>query len=204
MKATHPIMFIRFPYQPSLMSYLREVKGEPIDTMGSSYCSGEASKVYASFQNHWNPAIDVPVLSIVGSCSTNLSPPILRRKKYEYVTITVMASTAKTQHIYEFKVPLIQQILTCSNKIFLQTISAVDLADQLSTFVIHPQNPKEPLALIKIGNLSSYGCQTLHLKGLYEVPCVKVTDELHLLSGDRDTTYQIQLPPLNTPVLSLL
>ncbi len=206
MKQSHPIMFIRFPYRPSLMTYLREVKGQPIDTMGSSYTSGEATKVYAAFQNHWNPAIDIPVLSIVGSCTTTLSPPILTRKTYEYATITIMASTDKNQQIYEFKVPLIQQILTCSNKIVLQTVSAIDLADQLSAFVIRPQNPKEPLALIKIWNLSAYGCQTLHLQNLYEVPRIKVTDELHLLglSGDRDTTYQIQLPPINSPILSLL
>jgi hypothetical protein len=206
MKSSHPIMFIRFPYRPSLMTYLREVQGKPIDTMGSSYTSGEPTKVYAAFQNHWNPAVDIPVLSIVGTCTTTLSPPILTRKTYEYATITIMASTDQTQQVYEFKVPLIQQILTCSNKIVLQTVSAIDLADQLSTFIIHPQNPKEPLALIKIWNLSAYGCQTLHLQGLYEVPRIKVTEELHLLglSGDRDTTYQIQLPPINSPILSLL
>ena len=206
MKASHPIMFIRFPYRPSLMSYLREVRGEPIDTMASTYTIGEMCKVYASFQNHWNPAIDIPVLSIVGTCGTNVSPPILTRKTFEYATVTVMASTSKCQQIYEFKVPLIQQILTCSNRIVIQTISAMDVADQLTIFAIHPQNLKEPLALVKIWNLSSYGCQTLHLKGLYEVPRAKVTDELHLLglSGDRDTTYQIQLPHITTPVLSLL
>ena len=206
MKATHPIMFIRFPYRPSLMSYLREVKGEPVDTMASTYTMGEMCKVYASFQNHWNPAIDIPVLSIVGTCGTNVSPPILTRRTFEYATITVMASTARMQEIYEFKVPLIQQILTCSHRIVLQTISAIDVADQLTVFAIHPQNLKEPLALVKIWNLSSYGCQTLHLKGLYEVPRAKVTDELHLLglSGERDTTYQIQLPHITTPTLSLL
>ena len=88
----------------------------------------------------------------------------------------------------------------------MQTTSAIDVADQLTTYVIHPQRQKEPIALIKLWNLSSYGCRHLHLHGLYEAPRAKVTDELHLLglSGDRDTTFRIELLDITSPMVSLL
>jgi len=206
MKASHPIMFIRFPYRPSLMTLLRQAIGQPIDSIGNSYTLQDPVKVYASFQNHWNPAVDLPVLTIVGACNTNISPPILTRKSYEYADITVMASTSMCQEIFYFKIPLIQNLLSSNHRIVMQTTSSMDVADQLTTYVIHPQNPKEPIALIKLWNLSAYGCQHLHLHALYEAPRAKVTDELHLLglSGTRDTTYHIELPDISSPMVSLL
>jgi hypothetical protein len=92
-----------------------------------------------------------------GTCNTNISPDILTRKTYKYASIKVMASSPLQQEIIKFKVPVIQQILSCSYRIVIQATSALDVADQLTSYIIHPQNLKEPLVLVKVWNLSAYG-----------------------------------------------
>ena len=93
MKASNPNLFTRFPYRPSLMTLLRRVETRPADEVGHKSVGIDPALVYASFQQHWSPAVNLPVLSIVGACNTNISPPHFRRMNYEYGNVSVLAST---------------------------------------------------------------------------------------------------------------
>jgi hypothetical protein len=206
MRSAEPNMFIKFPYRASLMTLLRHVSSVPSDTVASAHLSSDPPLIYAGFQNHWNTVIDTPVLSIVGACNTNISPPIVTRSTYEYANVKIMASTSLEQHVVEFKVPLIQFLDTAANRIVVETVSALDIDDHLTTYVIHAQNPREPMVMIKLWNLSTYGCGKLHLQSVYEVPRVDITDELHILglSGDRNTSYQVTYPYIRDSTMSML
>ena len=206
MRPTNAVYFARFPYRPSLMTLLRQVSTLDADIMATSYNSHDYPRVYASFQNHWNPIINMPVLSIVGACNTNISPPHFKRRCFEYGIVTVMATTSMMQHYVEFKIPLIQDMTSAHGKIVIESSNAFDVGDQMTSYILHPQDNKNPVALIKLWNLSSYGCMELHHTALYQVPRVKVTDELHIfgLSGDRETTFNIDYPLVGHNVIKML
>lgn len=206
MKATPPVIFMRFPYRHSLMTLLRRVETHPVDMTGMSRNSMDPVVAYASFQSHWCPTINMPVLTIVGACNTNISPPIFRRRTYEYGSIMVMATTSNQQDIMEFHIPLIQMQHDAASRVVLETTTAYDVGDHLTSFVLHPQDHRKPLALIKLWNLSRYGCMDLHHQAVYRPPRPKVTDELHILglSGERDTTFQIAFPSIFSPVMMML
>ena len=206
MKLTEPNMFIRFPYRPSIMTLLRQVRTKPTDSVARAFLAVDPPQVYAGFQNHWNFVNDIPVLTILGACNTILSPPVITRRSFEYATVTVMASTSQEQATVEFKLPLFQGLSKSSCRIVMETTAALDMDDQYVAYAVHAQNPKEPLAIVKLWNLSVFGCEKLHSHSVYEAPCAKVTDELHLfgLSGDRSTSFQIEFPSIENPMMKML
>jgi len=203
MKPAEPVTFIRFPYRPSVMTLLRQVKTTPTDSVASSYSNPDPPRVYASYQNNWNKTLDVPVLSIVGACNTNISPPIFRRDDFQFGTITVMATTPTEQHLVEFKLPLLQSQYDCIDRVVIQSADAFDLGDQMSSFIIHAF--QGPIALIKLFNLTTQGCIKLHINSIHSPPRIEAKDEIHVLglSGDRQTTFQIMFPCIHSPALSL-
>ncbi len=196
MKASHPHLFTRFPYRPSLMTLLRRVETRPADEVGHKSVGNDPALVYASFQQHWSPAVNLPVLSIVGACNTNISPPHFRRLNYEYGNISVLASTTFQQEYVEFNIPLISDKHDANKMIVMEATTAYDVADQYTSYVLHPQDLSKPIAMIKLWNLSRHGCTRVHDKSLYVPPRSKKTDELHVLgmSGARTTTFKINFP----------
>ena len=205
MRAAEPFMFLRFPYRSSLMTLLRRVATVSTDTMANMY-NCDPPLVYAGYQNHWNSDIGCPVLTIVGVCNSNIAPPIVTRNTYDYATVTCMASSKTEQHLVEFKIPLLQLIDTCNQRIVVEVTSALDIDDQLVTYIVHASNPKEPMVMIKLWNLSPTGCSKLHIQSVYEVPRVEITDEYHILglSGDRSTSFHINFPYIKDPVMRML
>ena len=204
MVGSDPRMFTRFPYRASLMTLLRRVETKPTDSAAYAWTAKDEPVVYAGYQNHWSPVLNVPVLTLVGTCNTILQPPMVTRDTHEYANVTVMASTSQQQQMVKFKVPLIQLIEQAKKRIVLEVAAAVDLDDHLVTYIIHAG--EEPLAMIKLWNLSAHGCRKLHLHSVYQAPRAKVTDELHILglSGVRTTTFQVSFPYIRSPLMEML
>jgi hypothetical protein len=188
------------------MTLLRQVRTTPTDSVARAFFAFDPPQVYAGFQNHWNFVNDIPVLTILGACNTILSTPVITRRSFEYATVTVMASTSQEQATVEFKLPLFQALSKSSCRIVMETTAALDMDDQYVAYAVHAQNPKEPLAFVKLWNLSVFGCEKLHSHSIYEAPCAKITDELHLfgLSGDRSTSFQIDFPSIDNPMMKML
>ncbi len=206
MKASNPVLFTRFPYRHSLMTLLRCVETRSADAVATKYSGRDPVLAYASFQSHWSPEVNLPVLTIVGACNTNIAPPFFRRLSFEYGQITIMASSSQQQEIMEFKIPLIQTQHDARARVVMEHSDAFDVGDQLTSYVLHPQDRTKPIALIKLWNLSRYGCIELHTTSLYRPPRAKHTDEVHILglSGDRQTTYRINYPlPLDPDMVML-
>ena len=205
MTTSHPNSFIRFPYRPAVMTLLRQVETYEVDIVATEHGS-DKPRVYASFQNHWSPNINVPVLSLVGACNTVLSPPTFRRRKFDWATVTIMASTSQMQHDVSFKVPLILNQESATKHVVLEMVRAHDLGDHMTQYIIHPQDIFVPLLIVKIWNLSRYGCNQLHLASTYLAPRANVQDELHIfgLSGERQTAYKIMYHSLTDGAMSML
>ena len=193
MPASHPNSFIRFPYRPAVMNLLRLVETYDVDSVATEHGT-DKPRVYASFQNHWSPNVNVPVLSIVGACNTVISPPTFRRRKFDWANITVMASSSQMQHDVSFKIPLILDQEKATKHVVMEMIRASDIGDHMTQYIIHPQDLYVPLLIVKIWNLSRYGCNKLHLASTYLAPRANTSDEMHVfgLSGDRETAYKIE------------
>ena len=204
MVSSDPRLFTRFPYRASVMTLLRKVETKSTDSAANRWTGKDPVSVYAGFQNHWYPALNYPVLTVVGCCNTILQPPMVTRDQFEYANVTVFASTSRQQQMVQFKIPLIQLIDQAVEKVVVEVVAAVDLDDHLTTYLIHAG--KDPLAMIKMFNLSASGCRLLHLQSVYQLPRRKTTDELHLLglSGARTTTFQLSFPYLRYPIMELL
>lgn len=205
MIASHANSFIRFPYRPAVMNLLRLVETYDVDSVATEPGT-DKPRVYASFQNHWSPNVNVPVLSIVGACNTVISPPTFRRRKFDWATVTVMASTSQMQHDVSFKLPLILNQEYATKHVVMEMIRASDIGDHMTQYIIHPQDLYVPLLIVKIWNLSRYGCNKLHLASTYLAPRANVTDELHVfgLSGDRETAYKIEYESTEDFAMSML
>ena len=203
--AADPHVFIRLPYRQSVMTLLRKVCTKPCDTAGKQSIQ-DPPLVYATFQNHWHPSIDIPVLTIVGGCNTNISRPMYSRFQYGYAHLEFHVSTTKDQHKVAFDIPLYITQRDADKKIVLQTHFNMDLPDQLTSYVLHPEDEKEPIAKINVWNLSARGCHTLHVTNLLQPHRVKSAHEMHILglTGCTDKIFKTIYLPLNNPLVQLL
>lgn len=200
-----PHVFVRLPYRPSIMTLLRRVHTRPCDTAGLN-TNLDPPLVYATFQNHWHPAINIPVLTVVGACNTNISRPFFSRFQFGYGHVEFHVSTSKDQHKVAFDIPLFVTQRDADKKIVMELHFNMDLPDQLTSYVLHTDNDKEPVAKINVWNLSSRGCHTLHVTNLLQPHRIKPSHEVHILglTGVTDKIYSTIYHPLDNPLVKLL
>lgn len=206
MEPSHPNFFTRFPYRPAVMALLRQVQTFPVDIIAQDHQGSDAPRVYASFQNHWSPEINVPVLTLVGACNTVLSPPMIKRRYHDWVNINCLASTAVAQHDVNFKLPLIMQQSDAPKPVVLDIIFASSFGDHFSIYMVRNVSETQPLLLVKIWNLTNHGCDELHNAGLYLPPRASFKEELHVLglSGDRKCAFRVSFPYIGTNPMMML
>ena len=162
--------------------------------------------VYASFQNHWHPSINIPVLTIVGTCNTNVSRPFYTRFQFGYGHLEFHLSTTSDQHTVSFDIPIFVTQRDADKKTVLDLHFNADLPDQLTSYIIRLEQEKEPLAKINIWNLSVKGCHQLHVTNILQPQRLRVRHEVHVLglTGMVDKVYRTIYYPLDHPTIRLL
>jgi len=187
------------------MTLLRRVQTKPCDTAGLN-TNLDPPLVYAGYQNHWHPAINIPVLTIVGACNSNISRPFFSRFQYGYGHLEFHISTSKDQHKVSFDIPLFITQRDADKKVVMELHFSMDLPDQLTSYVLHVDNDRNPLAKINIWNLSSRGCHTLHATNLMQPHRVDKSHELHILglTGVTDKVFSTIYHPIDNPLIQIL
>ena len=176
-----PNTFIRFPYKPSLMTLLRRVETKQCDAVGYRINTQDPPIVYAGFQNHWHVQVNHPVLTIVGTCNTNIDRPMFTRTQFAVGQLTFQISTTREQHSTTFDIPMYIHQQQSDRNIVLQSTFSNDLADQLTSYILHPSDGHNPIMRINVWNLSTIGCHRLHVSNLLQPHRVDPRHEVHIL-----------------------
>jgi len=205
MKASSPHVFVRYPYRPSMMTLLRKLETYPCDPIHKDPIT-RTPTVYASIQNHWSPAINCPVLTIVTACDTSVSQPFFHRLAVDFARVSFYFSTDTDQSYCSFDLPL---IIPASKATFAVTVdlkTSTDSVDILNCYEIRARNYKKPIFRINCFQLAPMTCTVLHDTSLHIPFQQDYPQERFILglSGCRDTVYKIHYPDLNTPITFLL
>ena len=205
MRLFDPQAVIKYPYRPSLMNLLRRIRTTENDEVIRPLQRRDPV-VLASFQMHWCKRIDVPVLTVVGCCDTQVFQPSFRRTHYRHGTMTLEVAHDSERHSVTFEVPIWFDAVHVPAAMNIDLIYGYDVSDKHLSYGIIPDNNSKPLLILNIFNLSNTSCHQMHLTSLVQLDGTDVADEHHILglTGCRDTTFPIEYPSLEDPALFFL
>jgi len=205
MKASSPHAFLRFPYRPSLMTLLRRLETYPCDPVATETLRSNPL-IYASIQNHWHPKIACPVLTVVSTCDTSMSPPFFHRSFVDFGRVSFYFSTAHDQTFATFDLPLMVPASEATKPIHCVLISSTDHVDIMNLYEIRSRGSDKAIARIQTFQLAPTTCTTLHDTSLH-IPLQNAYPEERFLlglSGCRNTFYHINYPTFEDPILTML
>jgi len=205
MKVASPATFIKYPYRPSTMTLLRKLETLPCDPIATESQINPPT-VYASIQNHWNPVVNCPVLTVATTCDTSMSQPFFHRAMFDFGRISLYFSTATDQSFATFDIPLMIPASVANKPVTCNLMANVDHVDVLSIYEIKIRGIDFPIFRIHCFQLAPLTCTYLHHTSLhipfqYEYPPERF---ILGLSGCRNTIYSINYPTLDDPILRLL
>lgn len=196
------------PYRKTMLSLLCGVRSKPVDDYSAarSATATGRNQVYACYQQHWNPKLNIPVLTIVGCCNVNISQPIIKRTLPDRVLVTLIATTSTEQSVLEFDVPLHLPLANVTNTMELCLGPHHPLPDSLTSWFVRAKETLVTLTWIKIWHLSQEGCYNLHNQGLIVPSRPFPESEIHILglTGKRTMPYSISQITLTNNYLQLL
>jgi len=182
------------PYHPSMVTMLRAIKTTPNDLYSPTKPRNprNAMKILASYQQHWDPKMNVPVLTIVAPCGTTLSQPFMVRNKPRKIDLSFTASTEGEQRMFLMEVPLSFGRTSAVTPVVLTSGPSNNMPDTYTSYLVRSVTPHVNLLWIKVFQMSVMGCRLLHLQSIYNPPRPARSSEYHLLAlnGHRITTYE--------------
>ena len=161
MEISKPSTFLKFPYRPSVMTLLRRIRTTGADSVGSR-ADTHALTVYASFQQHWDPNLIFPVLTLVAACDTKIYNFLYERHLFNEMKLTCAVTNGTTQHRLTFDIPL-PTIKNSSSVITMEVVRAYEHSDAFQKFVVHIGDARYPLLAINVHNLTIQSCNRLHV-----------------------------------------
>jgi hypothetical protein len=183
------------PFTSTMLACLRQVKTLPCDLVSPAIPSNPRHrlKVYACYQQHWYPKINMPVLTLVAPCGITIGAPILRRESTLSASVTFMVSSTGQQEYLTFNIPLLISRTLASSSVVLTSGPSSSCPDTYTSYIVKTTAPDLNLVWIKVFHLSVLGCFALHARSLYTPMRPASTSEFHILglSAARTTTYQI-------------
>lgn len=197
--AYDPQRFIRYPYRPSILTLLRRVRTTPRDPIVKP-SKRRIPNVLASFQWNWDKQMPVPILTLAAGCDTAVHSPTFERTSFRYGIVTVEATRESERQTVQFEVPLIFHSDFDKKTMVLDYYKGFNLGDRLNSYVIHPNDLKNPVLQVNLWNLTNAACHQLHVTSLTQIDTHNVSGEHYLLgmTGVRDTTFQIEYPTLTS------
>ena len=104
-----PQKIIENPYHSTMLTLLRQVTTLPCDLVSPALpaSSRHRLKLYACYQQHLNPKINMPILTLVAPCGTSIMPPTMRRNSPSSVDLEFTVSTEHQQEYFALTVPLL-------------------------------------------------------------------------------------------------
>ena len=207
-KPYHPKRILGSPYRKTMLSLLCRVRTEPTDAYATNRVSAATGRiqVYACYQQHWNPEFNIPVLTIVVSCNTNVSQPILERCDPEKFSITIFCTSQAEQSKLVFDMPLFTTLDRIAEPLVLKLGPHHPLPDSLTSWFVKTADADTALTWIKVWQLSPVGCYTLHNQGILFPQRPFPEAEVHILglTGKRKMPYRMSQLELDSPLLQLL
>ena len=161
----------------------------------SNYCE---PSVLGTFQEHWYPGYNCRVLTLVGTCNTTVSPPVFNRHKARKGRLFVTCSTPTSQADCLFEIDLDISDDEEMQTFLMRETHHIHLKDQLNAYaVVSTSNMLVPILLVRIWNLSSYGCNQLHTFGAYMPQRPQDDSEVHIFGMSTNHEYsfeRLQIP----------
>ena len=194
-----PQKLIQFPYRPSVMTLLRRLHTTPRDAIVRPQ-KRALPNVSGSFQMHWDRLIDVPILTVVGSCDTGVHSPTFERKSFSYGILTVEVVREHERHCVQFEVPLIIPMANEDKTVIMDYRYGFNLGDRLNSYVLHLEDRRIPVLIVNLWNLCQDTCLELHTKAVVQIDGNSVNDEHYVLgmTGVRETCYPIEYDELSS------
>ncbi len=203
-----PQKIIDNPYHSTMLTLLRQITTLPCDLVSPALpaSSRHRLKIYACYQQHWNPKINMPILTLVAPCGTSIMPPTMRRKSPMSVDLEFTASTEHQQEYFALNIPLLMTHTVTSSSVILTSGPANNFPDTYTSYVIKAADPQLNLLWIKVFQMSVSGCATLHTHSIYSPPRPAAASEIHILgiSGIRTAPYSITQVPLEHNMMKFL
>ena len=190
-----PDAIISNPFSGNMLTCLRQLKTEPCDMVSPSLPANPRHrlKVYACYQQHWYPKINMPVLTLVAPCGVSISPPSFKRKFSARATLKFIASSTGQQENLKFNLPLLIPRTMVSSSIVMTHGPSSSCPDTITSYILKTTAPELNLVWIKVIHLSVIGCYSLHVRSLITLARPSPTSEIHILglSAARHTSYTI-------------
>ncbi len=189
MTPSRPTTFIRYPYRPSFLTLLRRVQTTSTDSFAVRRANNPPT-AYCSFQQHWDPSYDVPVLTMVAACDTKITNVTCTRATYQTIDIQCSVTGTAEQHNCTFPITL-PTVSSATDVVHLDLLHAYEFQQNtFSKFGVHLLEPRNPVLVINIFNLAPLSCNELHEYSVLHPQDVDPTNEHHLLglSANRITT----------------
>lgn len=203
-----PSTFISNPYRKTMLSLLCRVRTTPADNFSptSPTSANDRVQVYACYQHHWNPKFNIPVLTIVAACNTNISQPIITRDVPHRFEAKFMCTTDKDQGTFKFKLPIFSTITHAMDPITTTIGPHFPLPDSLTSYLVRSGESGTVLTWIKIWHLSPTGCYILHNQGIHHPHRPYFEAELHFLglTGKRQMPYALNQHCHKTTIIQML
>ena len=184
----------KYPYRPSVMTLLRKIQVSPTDY----YCQEPYEfmpTVYGSYQQHWSPEINVPVITFATVCDASIGNPRLSRCSYRKGEISLVA-VSKTGAAYtvdmEFPLNLLGEP-EVRQPLKLLTRHAHRHQDTcLISYSVTDDPNEKPYAIINIWNFGHTLCMDLHKQSVVEVEYNVTAGEHYVLglTGFKDITFE--------------
>lgn len=207
-KLHKPNKFISNPYRQTMLSLLHRVRTEPTDNLSPTTpaAASDRLQVYACYQHHWSPKFNVPVLTIVACCNTNIATPQLTRTIPNKFEVSFMCTTDKDQGIVRFKLPIFTTIAVAMEPVIITLGPHHPLPDSLTSYFIRLGETGTILTWIKIWQLSPSGCYSLHNQGIHQPHRPYYEAEIHFLglTGKRKMPYALNQHCHKTTIIQLL
>lgn len=195
-----PATFIRYPYRPSFLTLLRRLRTQNND----SYARGNPNEpiVYASFQQHWDPSLEVPVLTLVSTCESKFHSTSCTRDHIKCINITSFVTGRAEQHNVTFTIP--------NDDLDLHTVKLTTLhayENENNCFIkygIYINTQDKPLLIINIFNLDKHACNELHTYSILHPEDLDPTQEHYLLGLSANRIGNIQHHSLDHEAMTQL
>ncbi len=198
--------FIRYPYRPSILNLLRRINTAPTDSVGAAI-NKTRIHVYASFQHHWDPALNFPVLTLVAACDTKLHSLQHERHLFHTAKLTCSVTGIDAQHLLSFHLPL-SQVTCTTGPLRMDLVHAYhnDEDDTFQKYVIYSQTPVKPMIVVNVHNLHAKSCNHLHVFSILHPKDPHPHQEKYILGicGNRERRFRTVYLDRSHPDMQLL
>ncbi len=205
MVKSKPSTFIRYPYRPSIMNLLRRINTAPTDSVGAAVNKTKIH-VYASFQHHWDPALNFPVLTLVAACDTKIHSLQHERHLFDTSKLSCSVTGIDAQHVISFHLPLPQVTYTGTLRMDLVHAYTNEEEDTFQKYIIYSQTPINPMFIINVHNLHARSCNHLHVFSVLHPKDPQPYQEKYILgiSGHRERRFRTVYLDKSHPDMQLL